>query len=467
MSSYDLFTLPPIDYSYESHRFVPYNPTLTGIDPITFAIPATEGFVDLADSRLIIQVCLTHPHTGYTGIDMDDDTASTATATRNTLVSNNFGHTLFKQLDLSLNGTLITPQGGNYHHLAFLQTLMEYSRADGETKLAAQGWVNEFNLPRLVARTGAADDHPTDAAGANMSKIAPKTYALTGKLQLNRWFTFVIRPHLPVFSSGRLLVPGVELKLDLHLNPSSQLMFQTANLNDTTVRKIPIITANDIKVQLLLKNVNLNPSTHLGLQKKRASAKAIVHYPVVRGDIRTFSIPQGTTQWQQDNLFLGRIPDEVILVFMRSDIYNGNIERHTFAYERNGVKRISQSINGEDYPYKALELSTTANNTNSADYMAYDRLLTSMAVMHNRKEPMILPSEWGDGKMLNLFYFNNVPGGDPNNPFVRNPRQHGNVRYTVDFAAATTYNITVLVYHSMEHDLRISNQGGVQYDVQA
>ena len=464
MSSFDLFTLPPIDYSYEAHRFVPYNPTLTGIDPITFAIPATEGFVDLADSRLIIKVRLNHPHTGYDGLHMDDATASTATETRNTLVSNNFGHTLFKQIDLTLNGTLITPQGGNYHHLAFLQTLMEYSRADGETKLVPQGWVNEFNLPRTVARTSGTDDHPT---AGEMSTIAPKTYALTGLLQQKRWFTFVIRPHLPVFSSGRLLVPGVELKLDLHLNPSSQLFFQTANLDAAATRKLPIIRADDIKVQLLLKNVNLNASTHLGLQKKRASAKAIVHYPVVRGDIRTFSIPQGTTQWQQDNLSLGRIPDEVILVFMHSEVYNGNSERYTFAYERNGVKRISQSVNGEEYPYKALELSTETNNTNSADYMAYERMLTSMAVMHNRKEPMILPSEWGDGKKLNLFYFNNVPGGDPNNPFVRNPRQHGNVRYTVEFNAATTYNITVLVYSSMEHDLRISNQGGVQYDVQA
>ena len=464
MSSFDLFTLPPIDYSYEAHRFVPYNPTLTGIDPITFAIPATEGFVDLADSRLIITVRLNHPHTGYEGLKMEDDTASTATVTRNTLVSNNFGHTLFKQIDLSLNGTLITPQGGNYHHLAMLQTLMEYSRADGETKLVPQGWVNEFNLPRTVARTGAADDHPNNT---NMSTLAPKTHALTSLLQQKRWFTFVIRPHLPVFSSGRLLVPGVELKLDLHLNPSSQLFFQSANMNAADTRKLPIITADDIKVQLLLKQVNLNASTHLGLQKKRASAKAIVHYPVVRGDIRTFSIPTGSSRWEQDNLFLGRIPDEVVLVFMNSEVYNGNSERYTFAYERNGIKRISQSVNGEEYPYKALELSTTANNTNSADYMAYERLLTSMAVMHNKKEPMILPSEWGDGRKLNLFYFNNVPGGDPNNPFTRNPRQHGNVRYTVEFNAATTYNITVLVYSSMEHDLRISNQGGVQYDVQA
>lgn len=90
-----------------------------------------------------------------------------------------------------------------------------------------------------------------------------------------------------------------------------------------------------------------------------------------------------------------------------------------------------------------------------------------MNVMHNNKEPMIFPSDWGDGKNGTIFYFNNVPGGNPNDPTVRNPRQSGNVRYTIDFEEATTYNITVLVYSSQEHDLKINYQNGVQYDVQA
>ena len=464
MSSLDVFTLPPVDYRYEAHRFVRYNPTLTGIDPITFAIAQTDDWVDLADSRLEITVRLNHPHTGYEGLKMEDGTASTATVTRNTLVSNNFAHTLFKQMDLSLNGVLVTPQGNNYHHLAMLQTLTEYSRTEGKSKLAAQGWVNELNLPRTIEHTSTTDDHPKTG---EMSTIAPLSHALTSKLQQKRFFTFVMRPYLPVFTSGRLLVPNVELKLDLHLNPSSHLFFQTDNLSTAATRKLPIITADDIKVTLILKKVTLNASVYLELQEKRTSGKSIVHYPVVRGDIRTFSIPTGFTRWEQDNIFLGGLPDEVILAFMHSNAYNGDPEYNTFAYERLGIIRVSQTVNGEEYPYKPLELSNTANNKGSTDYKGYERLLTSLAIMHNNKEPMILPEDWGDDKKCTIFYFNNVPGGNPNDPTVRNPRQSGNVRYTVDFAAATSHNITVLVYSSMEHDLRINYQNGVQYDVQA
>ena len=160
-----------------------------------------------------------------------------------------------------------------------------YSREDGKTKLIAQGWTNDLNVQRTITRTGAADDKPN--AGA-MATIAPGMYKLTGKLQQKRWFTFVIRPHLPVFSSGRLLVPGVELKLDLHLNPMSQLLFQTGNLNVAATRKVPIITANDIKVTLILKKVTLNAKIYMDLQKRRTSGKTIVHYPVVRGTFAPF-----------------------------------------------------------------------------------------------------------------------------------------------------------------------------------
>ena len=242
-------------------------------------------------------------------------------------------------------------------------------------------------------------------------------------------------------------------------------MSKARHVNDNS-RKNPILIADDIKVTLILKKVTLNAKKYLDLQKQRTAGKSIVHYPVVRGDIRTFSIPSGFTRWKQDNLFLGRLPDEAVLAFMHTDAYNGSTTHHTFAYERHNIIRVSQSVNGEEYPYRPLELSSTTNNKGSTDYKGYERLLTSMAIMHKNKEPMILPGDWGEGKNCTIFYFNNVPGGDPNDPAVRNPRQSGNVRYTIDFAAATNYNITVLVYSSHEHDLRINYQNGVQYDVQ-
>ena len=460
MTSVDLFTLPPIEYKYEAHRFVRYNPTLTGIDPITFSIPQTEDFVDLADSRLEIEVRFTNPATGYNGILMND-AASDANNTRNTYVETNLGHTLFKQMDLSLNGALVTPQSGNYHHQAYIENLLTYSREDGKTKLVVEGWTNDLSVKRNIQRTSGTDDTP---AAGDMNAIAPGLYALTSKLQQKRWMTFVIRPHLPAFTSGRLLVPGVELKLELHLNPMSQILFQSANLTNTSTRKVPILSPDDIKVTLLLKTVTLNAQVYTDLQRRRTSGKTVVHYPVLKSDIRTFSIPQGSARWEEDNVFLGRVPEDVVLVFMENEVYNGNIERHTFCYERHSLQSITQSIDGEAYPYKGWTLYMPMGNEYTTDNMGYERLMTSMGLMHSNRSPMIHPSDWGHVGTSTIFYFNNRSSGVSNHRLTRHPRTFGNVRYTVEFQAATAYNITVLVYSRMEQDVRIHYHGGVQYD---
>ena len=461
MTSVELFTLPPIDDKYEAHRFVRYNPTLTGIDPITFAIPQTDEFVDLADTRLEIEVRFTHPAAGYNGIQMND-AVSDANNTRNTYVENNLGHTFFKQMDLRLNGALVTPQHGNYHHQAYIENLLTYSRADGKTKLAVEGWTNDLNVKRYIQRTSGTDDTP---AAGDMDEIAPGLYALTSKLQQKRWMTFVIRPHLPVFTSGRLLVPGVELQLELHLNPMSQILFQSANLANTATRKVPILRPEDIKVTLLLKTVTLNTKVYMDLQKRRTTGKTIVHYPVLKSDIRTFCIHQGSHRWEEDNVFLGRVPDDVVLVFMTNNVYSGNVERHTFSYERHNLQSIVQTIDGEAYPYKTWTLYSAMGNEYTHDYEGYERLLTAMGVMHSNRTPMILPHEWGHVGSSTIFYFNNRSSGV--NRFTRHPRKFGKVRYTAEFQGRTAYNITVLVYSRMEQDVRIDSQGGVQYDLTA
>ena len=41
-------------------------------------------------------------------------------------VCNNLIHSLFKQINVRLNGTLISPQTDTYHHKAFIDTVIHY-----------------------------------------------------------------------------------------------------------------------------------------------------------------------------------------------------------------------------------------------------------------------------------------------------------------------------------------------------
>ena len=87
----------------------------------------------------------------------------------------------------------------------------------------------------------------------------------------------------------------------------------TPNKGTVQDKKFPAIHNEDINFTLLMRNVTLNASVYVALQKERRLSKQAVRYPVVRSEIRTFSFDGRTTQWEQYNVYVGRFPDRVIV----------------------------------------------------------------------------------------------------------------------------------------------------------
>jgi len=56
-------------------------------------------------------------------------------------------HSLFNQIIVRFNGTLISPQTDTCYHKAFIEHILNNDRADGENLLAPQGWFNSLNVP--------------------------------------------------------------------------------------------------------------------------------------------------------------------------------------------------------------------------------------------------------------------------------------------------------------------------------
>lgn len=154
---------------------------------------------------------------------------------------------------------------------------------------------------------------------------------------------------------------------------------------------------------------------------------------MVRSAIRTFSIPTGNTTWEQDNVFLGKLPDRVIVGLEHTTALNGALDRYPFASERMGLLRTRQTVDGEEYPYRTLDLSNENNNKDSTDLMGYERFLQAMGAYRENKDPIVMPGDWGHDKTFTLFMFNNVPSGYPDDLAHRNPQQTGNVRLELTF----------------------------------
>ena len=99
-----VFEVPPTDISIESYRMVTIQPTTTGINPMEFIIPALDDHVDLNRSYFTMHLLL--KKTDGNNIAVADKLWP----------ANNLAHTIINQIDLRLNGTLISPQSDTYHY---------------------------------------------------------------------------------------------------------------------------------------------------------------------------------------------------------------------------------------------------------------------------------------------------------------------------------------------------------------
>ena len=212
--SLQLFDVPSVGYRYEASREVEFQPALTGMQPITFSIPGSDDYYDPNSLRFKVKVRLTDPADGYLGLKANL-ASSDANNSRNTYCVNNFGHSIFRDITLSMNGFLMTEQSNTYHYRAYLETLLHFNR-EGATKLAPQGWVNQLNVIEEMGATGANADVPTAAAWKGNAGLR----ALTSRLLSKNWHTIIL-PHLPPLKKGKLLVPNVQMDFELHLNPNS------------------------------------------------------------------------------------------------------------------------------------------------------------------------------------------------------------------------------------------------------
>ena len=140
-------------------------------------------------------------------------------------VTNNLAHTIIKQIDLRLNGTLISPQSDTYHYKAYLEILMNYNREVGKTVLRPQGWFNTLDFApewtatntNITDKGGAGHAH-YQALSANHKSALAQSKAETAYYLAGARHSLVFQPHLEAFHTGEILVPGVEMKPKFHLN---------------------------------------------------------------------------------------------------------------------------------------------------------------------------------------------------------------------------------------------------------
>ncbi len=126
----NLFIIPPTQASLEKGRWIDYHP-LSSVEnddgPITFLAAGTEDYVDLSKTILFVEGKVVKAD----GTNLSGDEQA------NIAPVNNFLHSLFKQVDVYLNGKQVTPAMGTYAYRAYLETLLNYDVSAKESQLTS------------------------------------------------------------------------------------------------------------------------------------------------------------------------------------------------------------------------------------------------------------------------------------------------------------------------------------------
>ena len=410
--------MPSTDYNLQGYLMVPYHKLSSSITPMKFSVQSLDDYTDLNHSYFVIDLRLYS--SAANGIVADANSASEANNTKFVYAVNNLAHTIFKQINLRFNGTLMTEQTDSYAYSAYFQTLLNYNRDDVESLLAPEGWVNFLNVTPTLAATGGDDDISTTAAWAHNNTNLLKT--LTTPFRGNNVVRLIMRPYLPAFHTSKIMVPGVEMNFELYFNSPDFYTFSTLT-SGTDVKRYVQLQEQDVDITFHLCRLSLNPDVYASLEGQRKLQKQVVKYPVVRDQIRTFTF----------NVNVRGILD--------STAFNGNKEKYPFAFQSKGVTSVRKFIEGEEYPYVTLEF---AGNNTLKDLEGYRHFLSAAGAVGKHREFMVKPDEWGHNENCTLFMGNNVPSGDADGPKLT-PKQTSNVRLEIKFRAAIGANVTILV----------------------
>lgn len=120
MENLELFQVPPTNIALEESKWMEYYPISSTLQsetaPIEFDIQGQgDEYIDLSQTYVQI-VCK---------FTKDDGTALTGANTSVTPV-NNIIHSLFSEIDVTLNGKIISPGTDTYPYKAYLEKLLSY-----------------------------------------------------------------------------------------------------------------------------------------------------------------------------------------------------------------------------------------------------------------------------------------------------------------------------------------------------
>jgi hypothetical protein len=348
---------------------------------------------------------------------------------------NNFLHSLFSQVDVSLNGTLITSSTNTYPYRAYIENLLSYGPAAKQSQLTA-GLFYKDKAGKMDKPNPLVEDD-----GERNDGLARRTSFIARSREVD----MIGRIHSDIFFQQRYMLNEVNTRIKLTRSKDTFCMMATGD----QAFKLKITAA-----ALFIRKVKISPSVYLAHAKTLEVGFA--KYPIRRVICKSFTVPAGYLDASQEKLFSGQLPSRLIIGCVDNRAFNGDLTRNPFNFQHFSVREISVYLDGQLHGIKPLTLD-----------FAHSQYVTSFMSLFNGtgKENQdegndIDRSDFANGYAL--YAFDLSPDLSEDEHF--NLTRQGAVRVDMKFGVALPHTVTVVVYAEFENIIEIDRSRNVVFD---
>lgn len=256
------------------------------------------------------------------------------------------------------------------------------------------------------------------------------------------------RLHLDMFNTSKLLLNGIDFLLTFELNrPDFYLMKQ--NGKNTSDLKI-------LDATLYMEHVKLNPE--VALSHNDLLENKLAMYNFKRVDVRNFLIANNSSSFSLDNVYNGTLPELMIVGFVETDAYNGNVLKNPYNFQHFNLSDFTASVNG--YEITPRNLNFDFDKKNPQSQRAYFQLFKQLNFHRFDRSNQISRELYNAGLFLLAYDLTPDRSGDCTNII------HGGViRLCGKFSKSLTTSITAIVYMQFDGEIGVDKTRNVYIQV--
>ena len=203
--------------------------------------------------------------------------------------------------------------------------------------------------------------------------------------------------------------------------------------------------------------MKVNPSVSIAHELALKKGPAIS--PVRRVECKTFIIPTGNPSLRRDNLYNGLVPKTFFFGMVDSAAFNGDYTKNLFSFKTLTASFIGITVNGEEVPFKPLQLSYTAATIRYIE--AYLTMFSGTGKLFYDTGNDISRDDFKDGYALYAADLRPDMCGSSDH---FNVVQRENLALNLKFTTAPAAAVSLVYYAEFENTIHIDSERNVIYD---